>query len=148
MARQLILIILPMRQTKGIRSSRKRAYIILTPLNPTFTGVYIIFLSLLQHTLWYSLEPPRRGGSNEYPQSMFWEEIWKNIRIFYLNFSFFGCKTFNIFGKACFSNANDSAKEHICAGHMMHTVFTQIIRTSWLFIIVFSVCFLFFLHLY
>ena len=20
---------------------------------------------------WYSLEPPRRGGSNEYPQSMF-----------------------------------------------------------------------------
>ena len=20
----------------------------------------------------YSLEPPRRGGSNEYPQSMFW----------------------------------------------------------------------------
>ena len=25
----------------------------------------------------YSLEPPRQGGSNEYPQSMFWEEIWK-----------------------------------------------------------------------
>ena len=25
----------------------------------------------------YSLEPPRRGGSNEYPQSMFWAEIWK-----------------------------------------------------------------------
>ena len=23
----------------------------------------------------YSLEPPRRGGSNEYPQSMFWAEI-------------------------------------------------------------------------
>ena len=22
----------------------------------------------------YSLEPPRRGGSNEYPQSMFWAE--------------------------------------------------------------------------
>ena len=22
----------------------------------------------------YSLEPPRRGGSNEYPQSMFFEE--------------------------------------------------------------------------
>ena len=22
----------------------------------------------------YSLEPPRRGGSNEYSQSMFWEE--------------------------------------------------------------------------
>ena len=25
----------------------------------------------------YSLEPPRRGGSNEYPQSMFWAEIRK-----------------------------------------------------------------------
>ena len=22
----------------------------------------------------YSLEPPRQGGSNEYPQSMFWAE--------------------------------------------------------------------------
>ena len=25
----------------------------------------------------YSLEPPRRGRSIEYPQSMFWAEIWK-----------------------------------------------------------------------
>ena len=25
----------------------------------------------------YSLEPPRYGGSNEYPQSMFWAEIRK-----------------------------------------------------------------------
>ena len=25
----------------------------------------------------YSLEPPRQGGSNEYPQSMFWAEIRK-----------------------------------------------------------------------
>ena len=25
----------------------------------------------------YSLEPPRRGGSNEYPQSMFYAEIRK-----------------------------------------------------------------------
>ena len=25
----------------------------------------------------YSLEPPRRGGSNEYPQSIFWAEIRK-----------------------------------------------------------------------
>ena len=30
----------------------------------------------------YSLEPPRRGGSNEYPQSIFYAEIRKNIRIF------------------------------------------------------------------
>ena len=37
-----------------------------------FTGVYIIFLIYAQkHILLYSLEPPRRGGSDEYPQSMF-----------------------------------------------------------------------------
>ena len=37
-----------------------------------FTGVYIIFLiSALNIDCGYSLEPPRRGGSNEYPQPMF-----------------------------------------------------------------------------
>ena len=37
-----------------------------------FTGVYIIFLISTQNIdFGYSLEPPRRGGSNEYPQSMF-----------------------------------------------------------------------------
>ena len=59
--------------------SRKHTYIILTPLKPTFyilklrfTGVYIIFLIFAKNIdCEYSLEPPRRGGSNEYPQSMF-----------------------------------------------------------------------------
>ena len=37
-----------------------------------FTGVYIIFLISAQNIdCGYSLEPPRRGSSNEYPQSMF-----------------------------------------------------------------------------
>ena len=37
-----------------------------------FTGVYIIFFFLLKNIdCGYSLEPPRRGGSNEYPQFMF-----------------------------------------------------------------------------
>ena len=37
-----------------------------------FTWVYIIFLISAQSIdCGYSLEPPRRGGSNEYPQSMF-----------------------------------------------------------------------------
>ena len=41
-----------------------------------FTGVYIIFLISAQNIdCGYSLEPPRRGGSNEYPQSMFWAKI-------------------------------------------------------------------------
>ena len=41
-----------------------------------FTGGYIIFLFLLKNIdCGHSLEPPRRGGSNEYPQSMFGAEI-------------------------------------------------------------------------
>ena len=27
----------------------------------------------------YTLEPPQRGGSNEYPQSMFWSKNKKNM---------------------------------------------------------------------
>ena len=41
-----------------------------------FTGVYVIFLIFAQKIdCGYSLEPPRRGGSNEYSQSMFLAEI-------------------------------------------------------------------------
>ena len=55
-----------------------------------FTGVYTIFLiSVHKHSLWYSLEPPHRGGSNEYPQSVILAEIMKNIRIFYLKIFMF-----------------------------------------------------------
>ena len=37
-----------------------------------FSGLYINFLISAQNIdCGYSLEPPRRGGSNEYPQSMF-----------------------------------------------------------------------------
>ena len=55
-----------------------------------FTGVYIIFLISAQNIdCWYSLELPRRGGSNEYLQSMFWAEIWKISDFFIWNFSVF-----------------------------------------------------------
>ena len=38
----------------------------------------LFFLFLLKNIdCGYSLEPPRRGNSNEYPQSMSWAEIWK-----------------------------------------------------------------------
>ena len=34
-----------------------------------------IFLTFAQNIdCGYTLEPPRRGGSNEYPQSMFWRK--------------------------------------------------------------------------
>ena len=37
----------------------------------------------------YSLESPWRGGSNVYPQSMFWAEIWKISEFLSENFRFF-----------------------------------------------------------
>ena len=76
--------------------SRKHAYIILTPLDTFFyivklgfTVVNIIFLISVQKHCEYSLEPPRRGGSNEYPQSMFWAEIWKISDFFKLKIFIF-----------------------------------------------------------
>ena len=72
------------------------------PLKPHFHIVklgYTLFLLFLLKNIdcGYSLEPPRRGGSNEYPQSLFLEEIRKTIRIFYLKVSFFGNKIFSMF---------------------------------------------------
>ena len=72
------------------------------PLQPNFyivklgfTGVYIIFLISAQNIdCGYSLELPRWGGSNEYPQSMFWAEIWKISDFFIGKFSFFWWENF------------------------------------------------------
>ena len=79
-------------------SSLKRAYITLNiTLNPNFIqqnwglqGYTLFFLFMLKNIdCGYSLEPPHRGGSNEYPQSMFWAEIWKISKSFYMKmFSF------------------------------------------------------------
>ena len=53
----------------------------------------------------YSLEPPRRGGSNEYPQSMFWADIYKKYHSFFIwKFSIFGGEIFYIFEQACYRN--------------------------------------------
>ena len=61
------------------------------PLKPHFyivkQGVYrgytLFFLFQLKYIdCGYSLEPPRRGGSNEHPQSMFSSEIWKISEFF------------------------------------------------------------------
>ena len=63
-----------------------------------FTGVYIIFLISAQNIdCGYLLEPPRQGGSNEYPQSVFWAEIWKIEEFFIWKFSVFGGEIFYIF---------------------------------------------------
>ena len=74
--------------------SRKHACIILTPLNSILhseTGVYrgIHYFSYFAKNIdcGYLLEPPRRGGSYMYPQSLFWTEIRK-ISAFFLSETF------------------------------------------------------------
>ena len=71
-----------------------------------FTGVYIIFLiSAQKHTLGYSLEMSCRGGSNEYPQSMFRAEIYKkNYQNFYL-------KKIHLFGGKIFTGGGGGGRE-------------------------------------
>ena len=77
----------------------------LTPLNPIFyivklgfTGVYIIFLISTKNIDYgYALEPPRRGGSNEYSQSMFWAEIWNISEFLIWKFSVYGVEIFCIY---------------------------------------------------
>ena len=60
-----------------IDSLRKQAYSniqkILPPKNENFQIKILIFFHISAQNIdcVYSLEPPRRGGSNEYPQSMF-----------------------------------------------------------------------------
>ena len=45
----------------------------------------------------YSLEPPHRRSSNEYPQSMFLSKNVKNIRVFYLKIFSFSEVKFSIY---------------------------------------------------
>ena len=98
----------PLNDYEYLGSSRKHAYIILTPkLNPNFyivklSGVYrdihYFFLFLFKNIYCgYSLEPPGRGGSNEFPQSMFWAEIWKISDVYIWKLLIFDVEIFNIF---------------------------------------------------
>ena len=62
-----------------------------------YAEVHLFFLFLLHNIdCVYSLELPRIGRSNVYPQSMFWSKNKKNIKIFLL-------KIFNFYnlGKMC-----------------------------------------------
>ena len=59
----------------------------------------------------YSLEPPRRGGSNEYPQSMFLSRKKKNnvypckLQVYYIKVGFKRVKII----KACFRDVNSDS---------------------------------------
>ena len=63
---------------------RKHAYSnilkILQPKNENFQIIFFLYLHISTQNIdcGYSLEPPRRGGSNEYPQSMFLSRNRKN----------------------------------------------------------------------
>ena len=67
-----------------------------------FTGVYVIFLILLKKNIdcGYSLEPPYRGSSNKYPQSMFFSRNRKNKKK-YIFFSPFLVIKFSIYLNRC-----------------------------------------------
>ena len=70
-----------------------------------FSGAYIISLIFTKNTdCGYLLEPPRWGGSNEYPQSMFWAEIWKISEFLSEQFLVFWGEIFYIFKYAYFHN--------------------------------------------
>ena len=62
---------------RNVDTLRKHAYSnILKTLQPKrgnfpIKNSDIFHISAQNIDCWYSLEPPRRGGSNEYPQSMF-----------------------------------------------------------------------------
>ena len=63
-----------------------------------FTGVYIIFLIFAQNIdCGYSLEPPRRGGSNEYHNLCFEQKYEKYQSFLSETFQFFGGESFYIF---------------------------------------------------
>ena len=83
---------------------RKHAYSnilkILPPKNENFQmkNSDIFHISAQNIDYGYSLEPPQRGGSNEYPQSMFWAEIRKIMytpskpQFYYIKVGFQGVK--------------------------------------------------------
>ena len=81
------------------------------PLKPHFytvkmgyARVYLFFLFLLQNIdCGYSLEPPQRGGSNVYPQSVL-SKSKKNIQFFPGKFFIFTTKKFLYIAWTCFRN--------------------------------------------
>ena len=66
-------------------------------------GYTVFFLFLLENIEYgYSLEPPWWGGSNEYPQTMFWAEMW-NISEFLSEYFQFLVLKFSIYWIGVFS---------------------------------------------
>ena len=89
---------------KCIMSLRKHAYSNILKFLPTKNEYFqmknsdIFHISAQNIDCGYSLEPPRRGGSNEYPQSMFLSRNKKNNvytckpQFYYIEVGFKGVK--------------------------------------------------------
>ena len=62
-----------MKFTPGMPSVKQKAHTTAADKSPFFNQkfVNIFLISPQKHMLWYSLEVPHRGTSNEYPQHMF-----------------------------------------------------------------------------
>ena len=77
---------------------RKHAYSNIYKISPPKTENFQIKNSDIFHTSgqnidWGSLEPPRRGGSNEYPQSMFLINVYPcKPQFYYIKVGFKGVK--------------------------------------------------------
>ena len=52
-------------------------------IQENFIGKILINFNMFAQNIdcGYTLEPPRRGGSNNYPQSMFWNKIKKLFKM-------------------------------------------------------------------
>ena len=100
----------------------------------------------------YLLEPPRRGSSNEYPQSMFLSRNIKKYQIFYLKISIFLVVKFSAYLNRLVFIMESSYNKFHCTSrnpssavldmglyslnkHFMNTVFTLNIETLSLLII-------------
>ena len=104
---------------------RKYAYSnilkILPPKKENFQikNSYILHISNQNIDCGYSLEPPRRGGSNEYPQSMFLSRNKKNNvypckpQFYYIKVGFKGVKII----LACF---RDDTYNMVCVEHYLN----------------------------
>ena len=98
-----------------IQTLRKHAYSNIQKISPPKTENFqlknsIFFHITAQHTdCRYTLEPPRRGGCNEYPQSMFLGKIKKNNvypckpQFYFIKVGFKGVRII----KACFRDGYD-----------------------------------------
>ena len=91
-----------------------------------YAGIYLLFLFLIQNIdCGYKLGPPWHGGSNEYPQSMFWITYMKNEypctpQVYYIKVGFTAVyNSCTCFPDVCISlvNAECHEQDHYCTGH-------------------------------